>query len=156
MIPLGDKHLLDLINRRHTFSDGTHLIDCIYCRGYGKQPTQVYYQWGYESRQMIGAYSTELCSVCQGKARLHVYPPEGDDPWLRCQICWAFGYDLEPESNPPDTKHFYFTVVGLCRLCHGIGFTFFSGKSPIVKKNEPEHKPYTGETRRLYEDEVGE
>jgi hypothetical protein len=138
--------LEERIKINHTFPDKTLLINCIYCQGFGKQPTRIFVHWDYDQR--VRETGKELCPLCQGKGRLHIYPATDTDPWLPCRHCFMYGRETVKTKEEVAGIGELHKVRGACGFCQGMGFTFFSGKSPLVAADPPD-LPYTGETTRL-------
>lgn len=131
----------------HTFPDKTLLISCPYCWN-GSWST------GHQPLSIVGGnldpvynfqvvkWSEEVCVICKGKSNLHVYPSTKKDPWLACNFCIRVGRSYENLEKVSD-NYVSFTFEP-CRMCHGLTFTFFSKKNPLVDPG------YTGETKRLH------
>lgn len=135
------------VKTEHSFPDKTLLISCPYCwNGHwstGHKPGRSWggvYDEAYDAE--IKEWSEEVCPVCQGKANIHVYPTTKEDPWLICTFCRWTGRSFEPSGKDGESWIIYTSEP--CRICHGLTFTFFSKKNPLVDT------AYTGETKRLH------
>lgn len=129
---------------------GMVVLTCVFCDGERHRPLwfaasgpsgtidrpreQYVYEWD----------SNEPCPVCQGLGQITVPKSTREDPWIPCETCETYGRVLEIDGVS-GTSTVYNILRQPCPSCHGKGFTL---------RADREHKPYTGETRRLSSDEL--